>query len=275
MAKRSTSRSDTAPKTESAPAAQPDPAQDTAASPPTDLTEGQTTPPPNQAPATSTTTTYDFATGQPMNVSQGTENNPGSGQQTEAVETAEAAEQQAEVDAKLFTQEELESIIKDRLDRQRRRYQQLAKGQGQATEEAESQEAETSTEQPAPPDNNAELEAIQSQLADVGAEVKQARIATAIAVESQRQGIDAGLAAKLIEDSNVEFENGQPTTESVQAALNSLVAQYPNLRTMPPLTASNPARSGQAVRNDSDRWQDYFGGGNSPFWHGGGVSTNE
>lgn len=186
-------------------------------------------------------------------------------------------------DDHLFTQADVEKIIRDRLDRQRRRYEQIAAKEqdAKADEPADDKTPAKADEAPAPkpttqteiPDTiKDELSQIRSQLASVSVEVTQARIGQSIAVEAQRLGVDAGLAAKLVDVSAIEVKDGRPVAESISQAIEALVTQYPNLRTMPGLSAANPARTQQRQRTDNDRRQEYFGGGQSAFWDGGGVN---
>ena len=236
-------------------------------------------------PATPTMTYIDLATGLPVSAPPPPAAvNAGEIAETPEPEKSTSTEAQPEKqDEHLFTQAEVERIIRDRLDRQKRRYEQLAKGK---TDEAESEQpadteqaAEPAAQNHTPQASTAqpetwkvEIEQIRNQLASVSVEVTQARIGQAIAVEAQRIGVDAGLAAKLIEPAAIEVRDGMPVAESIGKALDALVERYPNLRTMPSLSAANPARTQQRTRTDDDRRNEYFGGGKSSFWDGGGIS---
>lgn len=235
---------------------------------------------PHNPPAVTTTTYIDLGTGLPADApaptppaavtADGKQEKP-NGRDENASDT--------ESEERLFSQAEVEKIIRDRLDRQRRRYEQLEAQAKATTEETEPPAGEQAAPAPSPEHPQqmtdavkAELAQIRTQLASVSVEVTQARIGQAIAVEAQRIGVDAGLAAKLIEPSAIEVKDGKPKPESVAAAINALVAQYPNLRTMPALSAANPARTQQRQRTDDDRRSEYFGGGRSDFWQGGGLA---
>lgn len=172
------------------------------------------------------------------------------------------AETKGESD-KVFTQAEVEALIKDRLDRQRRRYEQLdTKGEADSVK----QEAALAEQMAS---LKAEMDAFRTQ-------ARTAAISAAVAVEAQRQGIDAGLAAKLIDANTIEIaDNGAPKTDSLKKALETLLTEHPNLRLSPALTAPNTARGQQAVRTDADRQRDYFSGGGGTFWQGGGVVSND
>lgn len=235
---------------------------------------------PHNTPAVTTTTYIDLETGLPTDASAPTPPAAEKADEKQATGKPDGeAASDTEPEERLFSQAEVEKIIKDRLDRQRRRYEQLeAKA---TTEEAEPSAGEQAAPSPSSPpastpqmtdDVKAELAQIRTQLASVSVEVTQARIGQVIAVEAQRLGVDAGLAAKLIDSAAVEVTDGKPKPESVAAAIKALVEQYPNLRTMPGLSAANPARTQQRHRTDDDRRSEYFGGGRSDFWYGGGLA---
>lgn len=237
-------------------------------------------------PATTTTTYIDLVTGLPAAAPDTQPAAEKIAVKEDAQPTAQTPDNEAPApesnDDHLFTQADVEKIIRDRLDRQRRRYEQIAKEQdAKAESPADEKTPAKANEAPAPkpttqteiPDTiKDELSQIRSQLASVSVEVTQARIGQAIAVEAQRLGVDAGLAAKLVEVSAIEVKDGRPVAESISQAIEALVTQYPNLRTMPGLSAANPARTQQRQRTDNDRRQEYFGGGQSAFWNGGGVN---
>lgn len=219
----------------------------------------QPTPQPRR-PVESTVAYVDAKTGLPVEPATAAEQKPELKRQASEPQAqqpngkAEAASQPE----RTFTQAEVEAIVKDRLDRQRRRYDQIGK-------EGDAEEAATS----------AQMAALQAQIDTLSQQSKRAAVQAAVAVEAQRQGIDAGLASKLIDIGAIEMaDTGAPKPESLKKALESLLAEHPNLRIMPGLTAPNTARGQQAQRTDADRYQEYFAGGGGSFWQGGGVVSN-
>jgi len=211
---------------------------------------------PHKQPAQSTITYIDAKTGLPVDPATVAAEQP-------EKETAQPKQAEKGEGERVFTQAEVEALIKDRLDRQRRRYEQLdAKGDADAGK----QEAALSEQ----------LASLQAEMTAFRTQARTAAISAAVAVEAQRQGIDAGLAAKLIDANAIELaETGAPKADSLKKALETLLTEHPNLRLQPALTAPNTARGQQAVRTDADRHRDYFTGGGGSFWQGGGVVNND
>ena len=222
----------------------------------------QPTPQPKR-PTESTVTYVDARTGLPVAPATAAEEKPEPKQQASEPPAQQPANGKTNSQQeRIFTQAEVEALIKDRLDRQRRRYEQLGK-----EDDAEEAKAEASV--------SAQMTALRAQIDALSQQSKRAAVQAAVAVEAQRQGIDAGLASKLIDIGAIEMaDTGAPKAESLKKALESLLAEHPNLRIMPGLTAPNTARGQQAQRTDADRYQEYFAGGGGSFWQGGGVVSN-
>ena len=206
-------------------------------------------------------TFVDARTGAPVDPATAAEPKPEPKQQaSEPKAEAPAPNGKAE---KTFTQTEVEALIRDRLDRQKRRYEQIGK-----EDDAEEAKAEAAITQ--------QVTALQAQIDALTQQSKRTAVQAAVAVEAQRQGIDAGLASKLIDLGTIEMaDNGAPKADSLKKALESLLTEHPNLRIMPGLTAPNTARGQQAQRSDEDRYRDYFSGGGGTFWQGGGVVSHD
>ena len=218
-------------------------------------------------PVESTIVYVDASTGLPVDPATAAEPKPepkrqASEPKAQAQQPANGAAEPSEKQERTFTQAEVDALIKDRLDRQRRRYDQIGK-EGDA-DEAKAEAAVS-----------AQMATLQAQIDALSQQSKRAAVQAAVAVEAQRQGIDAGLASKLIDIGAIEMgETGAPKADSLKKALESLLTEHPNLRIMPGLTAPNTARGQQAQRTDADRYQEYFAGGGGSFWQGGGVVSN-
>lgn len=225
------------------------------------------TPQPQPTTQTATETVIDFATGLPVTSSTPTPTPAARAPEpsdTPAAAAAPSAEgptgepKPAQKGERMFTQAEVEAIVKDRLSR--------VKQEGQKKADRVAAEVDA-VEQVV----TAQLTDLQTQIANLTTQQTAAAVRTEIAVAAQRMGVDAGLATKLIDWQTVKVKDGQPESASVQAALDALVAEHPNLRVMPALSPANPARSQSGGRSDADRQREYFGGGGGSFWQGGGV----
>ena len=179
-------------------------------------------------------------------------------------------EAKTEQDKRVFTQEELDRILKERIERERRKYADYDELKAKLTEIEESQK----TEEEKLRERLAELEQ-QAQTAQMELQEKALRLA--IAAEASKVGLDPEAAYRLADLSKVEIDDdGQVVGAS--DVVQEVAENYPGLLKQPtPRTSpANPARSsGPAKKTDADRIREYFSGGGGGFWQGGGVVTVE
>lgn len=178
--------------------------------------------------------------------------------------TGEPTEQ--EQPAKVFTQSDIDRIVKDRLAQQAKQYADYdtLKAKVQTIEDAAKTEAEKMA------DRLKELETQNQQLAQARQELT---IRGAIGEAASAAGLPAEAAFKLVDQSQIKVsEDGQ--VENAAELVKAVAETYPGLlrQTMPRVSPVNPARSTEpAGRSDADRFRDYFQGGGGGFWAGGGM----
>lgn len=180
----------------------------------------------------------------------------------ETVETTPAQE----TETAAFTQADVDRILKDRLAQERKKYSDYdaLKAKVQEVEAASLTEAEKTAKR------LQELEAQNQQLASERWELS---IRAAITEAAAAAGLPAEAAYRLIDKAALTTAD-DGTIQNAAELVKGVVEAYPGLvrNPTPRVPAANPPRSAEiAGRTDGERFRDYFGGGGSNFWGGGGV----
>lgn len=246
-------------KADTTAAAQPAPETTAAPAQPAETTAAPQTPTvtPPARPVTTTTS------GQPVEISFQT-----GLPKTPATPAATTGDQpQAEpAQGKTFTQEQIDAIIAARLADERKKfadYDEL-KAKAQALEDAQKTEAQKSA------DRLKELETANQRLTT---ERQELATRTAIVAAAAAIGLDADAAVKLADAKALQFDDNGNATNAADL-VKAVADKWPGLvrKGAPNVPVVNPSGAAQPVgRTDADRRREYFGGGASAFWQGGGV----
>jgi len=181
--------------------------------------------------------------------------------------------------SKAFSQEEVDRIIKERLQRERQSaekkyadYDDLKKAATKLKkiEDANKSEADKKAElMKALEDQYAEL---QRQNARLAQEQVETLIKVAVITEAtKRKFIDPGDSYRMIDLSTLTVEEGD--VKGVEEALEALAKEKPYLlQAQSKMAPTNPGRGQETGETDAERRARLFGRGESPFGkHGGGV----
>lgn len=169
-------------------------------------------------------------------------------------------------EGKVFTQAEIDAIVKQRLDRALAKYADYddLKAKAAAADEATKSEAEKQAQR---------LKELETQATTLAEQNKRVLAENAFLAAASEIGLPGEAAYKLADMSKAEYgEDGRITNAKELAA--AVAQQYPGLvNKRAAANVVNPGRGDvqTAQRTDADRRADYFGGGNSPLWRGGGV----
>lgn len=168
-------------------------------------------------------------------------------------------------DGKTFTQEQLDAIVKERLDRALKKFADYddLKAKAEAADEATRSEAEQQATR---------LKELETQAATLAEQNKRVLAENAFLAAASELGLPGDAAYKLADMSKAEYgEDGRITNAKELAA--AVAQAYPGLvKRGASANVVNPGRESAAqARTDADRRNDYFGGGNSLMWRGGGV----
>lgn len=173
---------------------------------------------------------------------------------------------------KVFTQAELDSIIAGRLQQERQKYADYddLKVKAQAAEDAKKSESEKAAER---------LSALERQNQNLDSQWKRTALENAAIKEASKLNLDLKAAVDLavvrMERQGNLTINADGTVEGLAEVVKAIAAESPGLilrPTLPTVAANNPARGNQpAGRTDEMRRQEYFGGGSSGVFGGGGV----
>lgn len=250
-------------KADTTAAAQPAPETTAALAQPAETTAAPQTPTaqPATPPAKPVTTT---TSGDPVEISFQT------GLPKQPATPAATGDQPADPAAKTFTQEQIDAIIAARLADERKKfadYDEL-KQKAQALEDAQKTEAQKAA------DRLKELEATNQRLAS---ERQELATRTAIIAAASGIGLDADAAVKLVDAKALQFDDNGNATNAADL-VKAVAERYPGLvrKGAPNVPVVNPSGQQQPVgRTDADRRREYFGGGASAFWQGGGVRLPE
>lgn len=172
---------------------------------------------------------------------------------------------EAQTEGKVFTQAQIDAMIKERVERERAKYADYdeLKTKATAADEATRTEAEKQA---------ARLKELETQASTLAAERTKLQAENAFLAAASEIGLPGDAAYKLADMSKATFGDDGRITNAKELA--AAVAQaYPGLvkRGASP-NVVNPGRESAAqARTDADRRADYFGGGNSFMWRGGGV----
>jgi hypothetical protein len=229
-----------------------------------------------RTPAQSTEQYIDFGTGQPTDATPAEtgETRPGQDrtppqptQQDEPPTPTESGQSQA------FSQADLDRIVAERLERERRKYADY-----ETLKEA-ADELATLKGQQAEDDKliTEKLADLQSQYQATTVELQEARLRTGILSEAAKMGFtDPSDAFNLIDIGSLDVDDDGKVT-GVPEALEKLKEQKPYLfaRRSPQVEPANAARDQQTGRTDADRRRDYFGHGGKAIWEGGGLVVVE
>lgn len=172
--------------------------------------------------------------------------------------------------ARVFSQSELDTIIAQRLEQERRKYADYPTllQKVQAFEATQGQQQQQSAER------LQQLEAQNQQLASTS---KEKAIEAAIAKAAAPLGLDPDAALKLADLGALTVDDAGNVTNA-DAVVKSVAERFPGLlkRPMPQASAVNPPASAIVPeRTDAHRRAEYFGGHGGAFWNSGGVRLPE
>lgn len=178
----------------------------------------------------------------------------------ETVETTPAQETTA------FTQADVDRILKERLAQERKKYADYdtLKAKVQEVEAASLSEAEKTAKR---------LQELETQNQQLASERQELSIRAAITEAAAAAGLPADAAYRLIDKTALTTADDGKIQNAAEL-VKGVVEAYPGLvrNPSPRVPAANPPRSAEiAGRTDGERFRDYFGGGGSNFWGGGGV----
>lgn len=166
--------------------------------------------------------------------------------------------------AKVFTQDEVNTIIAQRVQQERRKYE----GHDQLLQEVQTLRAGQQ--------RVGELEQQNSQLA---ATSKEKSIEAAIAKAAAAIGLDPDAAMKLADLDKLTLDDAGKATNAADV-VKAVAEKYPGLlkRAMPTASPLNQQANGQNMtpeQKEAVLRQRVFGGGASSFWSAGGVRFDE
>lgn len=181
-----------------------------------------------------------------------------------AGENAGNTQTQAE---KTFTQAELENILKQRLEQERKKYADYdeLKAKVSGIEDSSKSKQQGDTER---------LQSLEAQTKKLVRDKQE----LAIKLAAKDVGLDDVAAIKLIDESEIKIENDEVTNAA--DLVKAVAEKYPGLvqkRNTVNVPAINQSKSAAptAEQFNQNRRREYFGGGNSNFWTGGGVQYND
>jgi rRNA maturation endonuclease Nob1 len=170
-------------------------------------------------------------------------------------QTAPTSTETVKTGGKVFTEAEVEQILRERLERERSKREAAAK---EAVEKATAETAAKNGEwQKLAEQREAELSSLKAQLT----QRQQADQKRAIA---ERVGLPASLASRLVGETDDDLE------KDAKALLETLPKQQPPA---PGLKPVNPGANGQAAETEAQRIA-RLKGSQPDFWRGGGVRWN-
>lgn len=180
-----------------------------------------------------------------------------------------ATDEKPAVEAKTFTQDDLNKILAARLDQERKKYADYDALKAELEGLKQPKTAETG--------QNERFSALEAQAKDLAKRNQELTMQAAIVKQASAIGLDVTAAAKLVDSSKLTIgEDGSVT--GLEEAVKAVAEQYPGLvaRQFPRTQPVNPGRGGDPnVRTDADRRREYFNVGTNPFWSGGGVIMND
>ena len=182
----------------------------------------------------------------------------------ETVETTPAQETTA------FTQADVDRILKERLAQERKKYSDYdtLKAKVQEVEAASLSEAEKTAKR---------LQELEAQNQQLASERRELSIRAAITEAAAAAGLPADAAYRLIDKTALTTAD-DGTIQNAAELVKGVVEAYPGLvrNPTPRVPAANPPRSAEiAGRTEGERFREYFGGGGSTFWSGGGVRVSD
>jgi hypothetical protein len=190
---------------------------------------------------------------------------------TESQETGAAQDKQTDLaTVTTFTQADMDRVVKERLERERKKfadYGDLKKAAAKLKEIEDAQKSESDK-------LLEELEGLKEQNARLQQERIQMSIEQAVAAEAQRQKFARPeLVYRLLDQDAIQVtEAGK--IEGVESAVKALSEAYPELlETTPRMSPTNLARGGQSGETDAQRRARIFGGGTSPVGSGPGAGV--
>lgn len=174
--------------------------------------------------------------------------------------------------SKTFTQEEMDSIIGQRIKAERQKYADYDTIKAQAAKLQEIEDAQKTEDEK----RQERLTQLERELEQTRTVSRQATLRSAVVAEAARQNFtDPADAMRLLDvDGLTVGEDG--AIEGLDEALKDLAKSKPYLlkRTQAQVEPANPARQ-PTGRTDDDRRRRYFGGGGTNFFAGGGVVQAE
>lgn len=184
--------------------------------------------------------------------------------QAGATQTSGVNDGQQPAATKVFTQDELNNIVTQRVQQERRKYQDY-EDLRQRVEQYESGQQRV-----------AELEQQNQQLATTA---KQTAIEAAIAKAAGAIGLDPDAAYRLADIDSLTLDDaGKPTNAA--DVVKAVAERFPGLlkRPMPTAAPVNQQASGHDMtpeQKERELRQRVFGGGAAGFWNSGGVRWEE
>jgi hypothetical protein len=173
-----------------------------------------------------------------------------------------------------FTQEQLEGIVKQRIERERKKYADYEDIKAKAALYNQTLEGQKSEQQKL----QEQLAETQAKLLAREAEVKAGALKSAVIQHAATRGFtDPEDAFRLIDAAELILQD-DGTVTGLAPALDKLLRAKPYLarKQTPAQQAVNVSRdAAPATRTDKDRWNEYFGGRHGQFWQGDGVREKE
>lgn len=174
------------------------------------------------------------------------------------------------VPVKTFTQSELDGIIAQRLEQERRKYADY----NDLRQRVQTYEAQEHQQQTQSAERLQQLEQQNQQLTTVS---REKAIEAAIAKAAGAIGLDPEAATKLADLGALSVDEAGNVTNA-DVVVKSVAERFPGLlkRPMPQVNAVNPPVGATVpTRTDQTRRAEYFGGDGAGFWNSGGVRWTE
>ena len=191
-----------------------------------------------------------------------------------ATESATTTPNAGEAATGTFTQEQLEGIVKQRIERERKKYADYEDIKAKAALYNQTLEGQKSEQQKL----QEQLAETQAQLLAREVEAKTSTLKSAVIQQAATKGFtDPEDAFRLIDAAELTLQD-DGTVAGLAPALDKLLRAKPYLarKQTPAQQAVNVSRdAAPATRTDKDRWNEYFGGRHGQFWQGDGVREKE
>jgi len=174
-----------------------------------------------------------------------------------------AGQQQSVQQAKTFTQAELNTIIQQRLEQERRKYADYDSVRQQLTELQQGQQSQ-----------QAQVQQLEQQNQQLSAQTKEKSIEAAVAKAAGAIGLDPEAALKLADLKALTVDEAGNVTNAADV-VKSVAERFPGLlkRPLPTVNAVNAAAGATLTpeQKEAQFRQEFFGGNAKSFFGGGGV----